>query len=168
VTDKDDKKEITLPEVEAPVGGGRKAVKKVTLEFELEKVLKIAAGALLLTIVGIYGYKYISTFKMPTFGTDTPRIAVMNVSEIRDDFFRQNNFKNNDEREIAKLEPEFRIYTRKLMALYRLNGFLVIDSALTFSIPSSVKIVTYIDGDALMDELKSLGSNENFNEVTIQ
>lgn len=144
--------EVKTVEVETdqPVGKSREP-KKVTFELDIEKSLKWILIFFITLAAAIYGYKAISNLSISNPFAAKNNIAVLDLSLLRKEFNK--NLATGTEPDVAS--KEFTTYFRKLMAVYRQNDYVVVDSSLVYSIPDSVKIVTYVDSDVLNGQLKS-------------
>ncbi|KOY62815.1 hypothetical protein AM629_06255 [Photorhabdus heterorhabditis] len=134
----------------------RSLKRKVTLEFELEKLLWVVVISGLVMAAVFFGYRFFSQVNFSSFGRSGPEIAVFDFLAVQEKY---------------KVDPtvpansNFDTYLRKLMALYRVRGYLVIDIKLTYTIPPNTKMVPYLSPADLAEELKSEGIPETIYEV---
>ncbi|EBG2148447.1 transcriptional regulator [Salmonella enterica] len=155
-SNKDNSPELLAIEANKPVGGVR-IPKKVSFELDVEKTLKGLILIGIIVIVCIYGYKGISYLVTSIMPGSNNQIAVLDMATLKRSYAKNAPDSVTAEQNGKKFDK----YFSNLMELYRVKGYLVIDYSLTYSIPNSVKIVTYIDEDALYEELKSKGSELN-------
>lgn len=132
--------------------------RKVTFEFEPEKLLRRSIFCLALIAVIILGYQVFNYAKagIKSLRAET-KIAVMDMPEMREAYLQH----MQETKQISRRDNEsnFQNYLTKLLQLYRGNDYLVIDSKLTLAVPQNIKQVTYIDPEELDEELSSMGSN---------
>jgi len=144
-----------LPEIKATESdvriGSVKIPKKVAFEVDIEKALRwiIALGVLI--TVCIYGYKGIKSIDFSSAFETSTKIAVLDMPGLKKEFYKNNRLSEDNENPSAGFEK----YFSKLMRFYRNEGYLVIDYSLTYSIPNTVKIVTYIDNETLSQSVTS-------------
>lgn len=146
--------------IEVDAGDVKSVKKKVTFEFEPEKLLRRSILFLAFIAAIIVGYQVFNYTKTGILSLRSEtKIAVMDMPEMREAYLQH----MQESVQISRRDNEgnFQNYLAKVLKLYRGNDFLVIDSKLTLAIPKNIKIVAYIDPDELDDELTSMGINLN-------
>lgn len=144
--------------VEVDDGDKTTVKRKVTFEFEPEKLLRRSIFCLALIALIILGYQ---VFNFAKAGINSLRaetkIAVMDMPEMREAYLQH----TQETTQISRRDNEsnFQNYLTKLLKLYSENNYLVIDSKLTLAVPQNIKQVTYIDPEELDQELSSMGIN---------
>lgn len=135
--------------------GGVKIPKKVAFEIDVEKTLWRVLVLCLVIAIGIYAYKGIKSIDLSSIFETSPKIAVLDLPGLKKDFFKNTRNTNSSD----NVNEAFTKYFSKLMRFYRNEGYLVIDYSLTYSIPNTVKIVTYIDDETLNQGVTSLDAS---------
>ncbi|HHL0036224.1 hypothetical protein U0129_19150 [Enterobacter hormaechei] len=146
--------------VEVNAGDVKPVKRKVTFEFEPEKLLRrsiLFLAIIAAIIVGTQVFNYTKTAIL-SLRAET-KIAVMDMPEMREAYLQH----MQESIQISRQDNEvnFQNYVSKILKLYRGNDFLVIDSKLTLAIPKNIKTVTYIDPDELDEQLTSMETNQN-------
>ncbi|MCE9984695.1 Uncharacterised protein [Enterobacter hormaechei] len=146
--------------VQVDAGDVKPVKRKVTFEFEPEKLLRRSIIILALIASIIVGYQVFNYTKAGILSLRAEtKIAVLDMPEMREAYLQH----MQESIQISRRDNEsnFQNYLAKVLKLYRGNDFLVIDSKLTLAIPKNIKIVTYIDPEELDEELTSMGINLN-------
>lgn len=146
--------EISVADKEVRISGV-KIPKKVAFEIDAEKTLRRVLLLCLVLAIGIYAYKGIKSLDLSSVFEASPKVAVLDLPGLKKEFFTAT--RNTDNSNNAN--TEFTKYFTKLMRYYRNAGYLVIDYSLTYSIPNTVKIVTYIDDEALNQGVTSIDAS---------
>ncbi|MBL5885664.1 transcriptional regulator [Lelliottia amnigena] len=144
-----------LPEIKAVDSdvriGSVKIPKKVAFEIDVEKALRWIIVFGVLIAVCIYGYKGIKSIDFSSAFGNSTKVAVLDMPGLKKEFYKNTRPSGDNENPSARFEK----YFSKLMRFYRSEGYLVIDYSLTYSIPNTVKIVTYIDNETLSQSVTS-------------
>jgi len=151
-------------DVEIDAGDVKPVKKKVTFEFEPEKLLRRSILFLAFIAAIIVGYQVFNYAKKEILSLRAEtKIAVLDMPEMREAYLQH----MQESVQISRRDNEsnFQNYLAKVLKLYSGNDFLVIDSKLTLAIPKNIKIVAYIDPDELDEELSSMGISINSNRL---
>jgi len=137
--------------------GRERTTKKITLEIDIEKILKYLFFFAFAVLIIIYGYKgfmnvydYLNKQAQPSY-----KIAVLDMPELRKEFYRHHGGRTSDNG-----RSQFEEYFKTLMKIYRDRGYLIIDSTLAVTVPDSVEIVTYMELEDSTEALQSSSYNE--------
>jgi hypothetical protein len=146
---KEDEQKELISSDSGPIASGPNK-KSIKIEID-EKLLWKTIIIVLILSASFYLYKKLPPFRFPSWGGNSQVIAVMDMDQIKKQF---------DSNNTAKDGSGFTPYLRKLMALYRLKGVLVLDIKQVFAVPSSVEIVMFVSPEKLSEELSDAGIDE--------